>query len=165
MVVEGATLINGIAKYAAAGPPVINASTHSMTTQRGVPVSLAVDASGLEIQYQWQFEGEDLMDGVDIEGATTSMVTLLNPQFEDTGSYAVVVSNPCGEVASESADLIVTVPGDLNFDGRVSGDDLSIMLAFWGDCPPEGFPCDADLDGNGFVDGSDLSQLLAAWTG
>ena len=49
-------------------------------------------------------------------------------------------------------------PSDLNFDGKVDGVDLAILLGRWG--------LDdllADLDGNNVVDGSDISLLLAAW--
>ena len=49
-------------------------------------------------------------------------------------------------------------PSDLNFDGKVDGVDLAILLGRWG--------LDdllADLDGNNVVNGSDISLLLAAW--
>ena len=56
-----------------------------------------------------------------------------------------------------------TTPGDLTGDGLVRGDDLSILLAMWGDCSdlPD---CPPDLTGDGKVDGADLSNLLGNWT-
>ena len=47
---------------------------------------------------------------------------------------------------------------DLNGDGIVEGEDLTLILAGWGTDSP-----DQDLDGNGTVEGGDLSILLASW--
>ncbi|MEE2680887.1 MAG: family 16 glycosylhydrolase [Planctomycetota bacterium] len=57
-------------------------------------------------------------------------------------------------------DPIDSIPGDLDDDGRVSGSDLSILLADWGTTGSRG-----DLDGSGIVEGADLTMLLANWTG
>ena len=46
---------------------------------------------------------------------------------------------------------------DLNEDGTVGGQDLSIMLSSWGADGP------ADLDGDGVVGGTDLARLLSSW--
>ena len=61
------------------------------------------------------------------------------------------VSDACEE------DALV---GDLDGDGRVDGQDLSILLGFWGSDNVV-----ADIIVDGIVDGADLSALLAAWTG
>jgi hypothetical protein len=50
--------------------------------------------------------------------------------------------------------------GDLDGDGRVDGQDLTILLGFWGSDNAV-----ADIIIDGIVDGADLSALLAAWTG
>lgn len=49
-------------------------------------------------------------------------------------------------------------PADLNGDGVVSGADLGMLLANWGN------PGVGDLNGDGVVNGSDLGTLLSAWT-
>lgn len=55
------------------------------------------------------------------------------------------------------------IPGDVNGDGIVDGQDLSIVLGFWGVC--SGGDCvAADLNSDGVIDGSDLSQVLGFWT-
>ncbi|MCH2145529.1 MAG: hypothetical protein MK082_10375 [Phycisphaerales bacterium] len=49
--------------------------------------------------------------------------------------------------------------GDVNDDGTVDGEDLSILLGFWGtDYPFADFNCD------GMIDGEDLSVCLGNWT-
>ena len=42
-------------------------------------------------------------------------------------------------------------------------DDLLIVLAAWGDCPPPPGDCDGDFDGNGAVNVVDLLILLGNW--
>ncbi|MCH2162152.1 MAG: S8 family serine peptidase [Phycisphaerales bacterium] len=54
-----------------------------------------------------------------------------------------------------------SVPGDLNGDGIVNGEDVGLMLAAWGSCPG----CPADFNGDGIVDGEDFGLLLSYWTG
>ena len=53
------------------------------------------------------------------------------------------------------------LPGDLNYDGVVSGADLSILLSTWGS---NEVGTNADLDCDGIVSGSDLSVLLVNWS-
>lgn len=52
------------------------------------------------------------------------------------------------------------VPGDLNLDGVVNGEDLGLLLGAWGPCEA----CQADINGDEVVDGGDLGIVLAAWT-
>ena len=52
-----------------------------------------------------------------------------------------------------------TLPGDLNGDGVVNGEDLTIILAAWGSTDPQ-----YDLDGDGVVGGGDLTIVLGDWT-
>lgn len=51
-----------------------------------------------------------------------------------------------------------TVPGDINADGIVNGQDLTLLLGQWG---ASGGP--ADINGDGIVDGQDLATLVSAW--
>lgn len=53
-------------------------------------------------------------------------------------------------------------PADLNGDGSVDVDDLSLLLSSWGPCV-EALVCPADLDASGSVDGADLGRLLSRW--
>ncbi len=50
------------------------------------------------------------------------------------------------------------VPGDVNGDGVVDGQDLASLLGGWG----TNF-ADADFNGDGIVDGVDLASLVANW--
>ena len=89
-------------------------------------------------------------------GATAIAIDSMNPGY--SGMLGV------GRVRVDAA--VATGPGaprvgDIDADGLISSDDLTMILAAWGVCP--GDPCGADLDGNGVVNGLDLSALMGAW--
>jgi hypothetical protein len=83
----------------------------------------------------------------------------------ERGSYVVSVvreataSSALGFLAVAGIVDLRAVPGDLNRDGVVNGDDLGILLGAWG---PGTGPADLNLDGS--VDGNDLGILLGNWT-
>ena len=53
------------------------------------------------------------------------------------------------------------LPGDVNGDGWVAGQDLSIIITYWGQTGlGKAF---GDLDGNGTVDGGDYTEVLSYW--
>jgi len=84
----------------------------------------------------------------------------------DPSSGAQVLVTAPGDVGLYAAYDGAGCPGptaDINGDGSVSGADLGLLLAGWGDCA--GSCCAADLSGDGVVNGADLGLLLAAWTG
>ena len=56
-------------------------------------------------------------------------------------------------------DITPHIPGDINGDGVVDGQDLARLLGSWGTAASG-----ADLNGDGVVDGQDLAILLAGWS-
>ena len=56
------------------------------------------------------------------------------------------------------SDSPPSIPGDLNNDGTIDGQDLTLLLAGWNTNDPQ-----YDVNGDGFVDGADLTLLLASW--
>ena len=68
----------------------------------GGSATFAVSARGsLPLSYQWRFNGQN------ISGATNSMLTLSNLNYNQTGYYDVAVSNPFG--TSVSAKVLLSV--------------------------------------------------------
>ena len=55
------------------------------------------------------------------------------------------------------------LPGDLNGDGFVGGDDLDIVRSFWGQNVTPGNWEHGDPSGDGFVGGDDLDAVRANW--
>ena len=56
-----------------------------------------------------------------------------------------------------------SLPGDLNGDGFVGGDDLDIVRSFWGQEVTPGNKLKGDPSGDGFVGGDDLDEVRAHW--
>ncbi|MHC4991442.1 MAG: choice-of-anchor Q domain-containing protein [Planctomycetota bacterium] len=55
-------------------------------------------------------------------------------------------------------------PADIDGDGAVTVDDLTLLILEWGCTDPPG-PCAADVDGSGLVDADDLVAVVLAWGG
>lgn len=55
------------------------------------------------------------------------------------------------------------LPGDLNGDGFVGGDDLDIVRSFWGQNVTPGDLLSGDPSNDGFVGGDDLDIVRANW--
>jgi alpha-tubulin suppressor-like RCC1 family protein len=99
---------------------------------------LAVAVQGVgPFSYRWQFMGADIL------GATNDILALPQVQFDQAGTYAVVVSNPYGSVRSVEAMVQVTaviawgrnsfgqtnVPAGLTDVAAIaSGGDFSLVL-------------------------------------
>ncbi len=54
--------------------------------------------------------------------------------------------------------------GDVDGNVRVNARDLADLLGYWGPCPNDPAPCDADLDADGAVGASDIALLIEAWS-
>jgi hypothetical protein len=70
---------------------------------------------------------------------------------------------------SAPLDMDVTVialdgppAGDVNDDGVVNVDDLLLVIAAWGPCPPPNL-CEADFNANGVVNIDDLLTVIYNW--
>ncbi len=88
--------------------PLITAQPQpaNLTVQVGSNVTLAVGASGQNLAYQWQKDGQALGSGN--ASALTPVLNLSNVQTGDAGRYVCVVSNAGGSVSSNAAVLQVS---------------------------------------------------------
>jgi len=86
-------------------PPVITNQPVGQIVMAGANPSFTVGASGAApLSYQWR------LNGANIPGATTPVLSLANVQLYDAGQYGVIVSNAVGAVASSNAVLTVLMP-------------------------------------------------------
>ena len=72
------------------------------------------------------------------------------------------IGTPCDDLdGGGSADACESggIEGDLNGDGVVDGQDLTVLLGDWGTSDPI-----SDINGDGLVGGADLTVLLANWS-
>jgi hypothetical protein len=86
-------------------PPAVTLGSLDRTALSGETVSFDAAASGTEpLSYQW------MKDGVPIEGATASTLTLADITGAQAGNYSVVVSNAMGTASSDLGHLVVITP-------------------------------------------------------
>lgn len=83
-------------------PPFVEVSPNGADLCAGQPLALFVSASGsAPLEYQWRH------NGVPIVGATSATFSIITSQTTDTGSYDVLVTNPCGGANSSAAQVTV----------------------------------------------------------
>jgi outer membrane protein assembly factor BamB len=109
----------------------------------GASTKLGVIAGGSQpLSYQWQKDGQDLVDSERVEGANRSVLRLVNLHPEDAGLYRVDVSNAAGSTLSPEARLTLRagIPGELRWsyaaDGPISsspaiGADGTVYVGSW----------------------------------
>ncbi len=119
------------------GPAYVTEQPVDTTAPPTTTAMLYCSAAGAEpISYQWKKGGVDLVDGGNISGAQTQVLTITNVQpGVDNGSYTCAVSNSEGGEESNPAILVVecfyTIPGDINNDCVVNLLDLGILAGNW----------------------------------
>ena len=85
--------------------PVFTLHPSSQTVAAGTNVTFTASSTGVPAPaYQWK------KDGVNIDGATSSSLTITNVQAANTGSYTVVATNTQGSATSNPATLNIQVP-------------------------------------------------------
>ena len=90
--------------------PHITVNPINTTIFSGNTVTFSVTATGRPLNYQWQKDGVNIVNGGNILGATSSSLVIANVAETDNGEYTVIVSNILNAVTSTIATLTVTVP-------------------------------------------------------
>ncbi len=100
----GGSVTSSVAILTVASAPVITMQpTNNQTVGVGTTVTNAVTAVGIApLKYQWWVDGTNL-----VNGATNSVLTIINAQTNNSGSYTVIVTNNAGSVTSSAAILTV----------------------------------------------------------
>lgn len=97
--------------------PVITTQPMDQTVESGRELVLEVAATGYApLDYQWFFEGTEL------PGETSATFSNPSATFTDEGAYYCVVSNECGDVTSETANIVVSFTNITSVDDE-SGDN------------------------------------------
>jgi len=91
--------------------PTIAINPSSDTVGPGATVIFMASATGTPApSYQWQKNGNNLSDGGDISGSTTSTLTISAVSLANNGTYTLVASNGIGSPAV-STGAVLTVTG------------------------------------------------------
>ena len=110
-------------------PPTITLQPTNQTVGVGSTVTLAVAATGTSpLNYQWQLEGTNLVDGGQFDGAISNILTITNVQFTNNGNYTVIVTNVAGSATSSNAVLAVVLPA-LSFGKIIDAGGGSFVLS------------------------------------
>ncbi|MFZ4576324.1 MAG: immunoglobulin domain-containing protein [Phycisphaerales bacterium] len=138
------------------GPAAIVRQPSASTVLLGQTTELRVVAKGGgQVQYRWRKDGIEIRDTARRLGTAREVLTIDDAQPEDSGSYDVVVSNPCGTETSVSVTVGLCM-ADINLDGGIDSDDTIAFFAAW----EAGA---GDFDGDGDTDGDDVIAFVARW--
>lgn len=172
----------GFARWSETGIPWVAKSPETAVAEVGETVRLsAVPASAYEgVSVRWLRDGAPVVDGPGgasvgggvVSGATTILesptdggvatLTIAGARPSDSGEYAAVVLNECGETVSTAATVRIFCRADFDRDGFVCAFDYDAFVACFegATCPPGR---NADFDRDGFVDGFDYDAFVAAF--
>ncbi len=92
------------------GPLQITSQPVNQLVYAGATASFRVAIyGGQPVFYQWQKSGTNLMDGGNLSGSASRVLTVTNVDFSDAGVYSVIASNSFGSVTSRLAFLEIMV--------------------------------------------------------
>jgi subtilase family serine protease len=90
-------------------PPTITMQPTNQAVLDGATAVFTVGAGGgLPLFYQWQYNSNNLTDGGNISGSTTTNLVISSVSTNDVGTYTVVVTNIAGVVTSSNVLLTIT---------------------------------------------------------
>ena len=118
------------------GPPVILIQPDSLTRNAGTLASFSGLATASEpLSYQWLKDGTPIVDGTNVAGVSTPVLTVSNAFGGDAGGYSLIVSNSAGSVTSIVASLVVMDPlliSEPTSQTRNAGEDVAFSVAVIG---------------------------------
>jgi hypothetical protein len=114
-------------------PPSITSQPQSVRVTAPNPASFTVVASGSEpLSYQWQRNGTNLTNGVNLSGCATPTLNVNPTGLNEAGIYVVIVRNAYGQTASLPALLTMGVPPSCRISSLVPNPDGSVTIHFVG---------------------------------
>jgi hypothetical protein len=107
----GGSITSAVAVLTVLTPPSISSPPQDLTVVSGNTANFSATASGsTPLTYQWKLNGNNLVNGARISGATSSGLSITSVQASDAGNYTITVSNAVGSVTSAPAALTVNGP-------------------------------------------------------
>ena len=90
-------------------PPTITQQPTDQAVLDGAAATFTVGATGgLPLYYQWQYNSNNLTDGGNVSGSTTTNLIINDVSVTNIGYYNVIVSNVAGVAISSNALLTIT---------------------------------------------------------
>lgn len=97
------------------------------TVIQGDTIMFIVEVEGDFTDFQWTKNGVELVDTLQISGATNDTLTINRISIDDAGTYTCIIKGICGDVYSNSAELFVD-GGITIFPNPTSG-ELNIHIS------------------------------------
>ena len=91
-----------------ANPPKITQHPKDQSVATGADVSFHVEATGDDLNFQWQKNQSNLDDGDRCCGTHTNTLRILEAEMSDKGCYRCLMMNPVGKELSDEAFLTVS---------------------------------------------------------
>src|SRR5690606_30433063 len=95
-------------------PPTMTTQPRSQYVLAGSSAQLRAAANGsAPLSYQWKFNGTDvnlLPNSDNFVGANSTMLTIVSMSEAEVGTYQLTVTNPYGQVLSESVTVHLQAP-------------------------------------------------------
>ncbi len=116
-----------------------------VSTVVGQTLTLSSVVTGNATSYQWYRDGAPIRDDARLSGCTRRCLNIRDAKLDDTAAYSVVVTGPCGAIASQEASVRVdgdcrAMPGgEIVLDGV---DDFAVV----GDSPDFAFTTRATVE-------------------
>ena len=129
----------------------------NQTIVQGSTASFSILATGIITGYQWQKDGVDLINGVNITGANSTILTVAVVGSIDAGSYRCIVTGKCGTLSSNLGILTVNVPVSITTQPvsqtKCSGESASFSVIASGTIQSYQWK----LNGSNLADGANIS--------
>ncbi len=174
---DGCVAASNFATVGVYTPVTITDQPDDKTVTEYANVTLQVSATGQEpIEYRWRRNGVPLQNVGNIYGATSPTLVILAIEASQAGCFDVQVTNLCGTVTSDAAQVIVNTGygagrADLNCDNAVGFADINaFVLALtsgedgYYDRYPDCHWYNADMNSDGVVGFSDINLFVQCMT-
>ena len=90
-------------------PPTITTQPTNQAVLEGATATFTVGATGgLPLYYQWQDDGTNLTDSVNVSGSTTTNLVISDVTAANVGTYTFIATNVAGTAISSNALLTIT---------------------------------------------------------
>ncbi|HTJ00948.1 MAG TPA: immunoglobulin-like domain-containing protein [Dongiaceae bacterium] len=121
-------------------PPSFTAQPTNLTVLVGDPAAFSATVAGAgPLNYRWQLNGTNLVDGGNRSGSSGTTLSLASTTLSDAGDYTLVVTNVFGAVTSSPATLTIHQPAVITIPPAPAaiecGNNASFNVTASGDAP------------------------------
>ncbi len=88
-------------------PTILDYPADKAAPVGGTATFFAQAAAGLDLYYQWQKDGTNLLNGGKYSGVNAQVLTITNLAHSDAGQYSIFVTNSFGTTNSQAATLTI----------------------------------------------------------